>query len=237
MRIRQTHIYVEAMNYLIVVAHPDDEVLGAGATIYKLTQQGHNVDICFMCSKAEARSVSVGEKELEQEINNISQLLAIRKRYEGSFPNIKMNTCSHLSLVQFIEKAIVDSECDVIITHHPADPNNDHMHTSLACQAAMRLFQRRNGVKPLQEFLYMEVLSSTEWSVNTSMRNFTPNTFIEANEESLSIKIQALKSYHGVAKPLPHPRSAEAIKALAIYRGIQAGYHFAEAFELVLRRL
>ena len=27
------------MNYLIVVAHPDDEVLGAGATIKKLTEK------------------------------------------------------------------------------------------------------------------------------------------------------------------------------------------------------
>lgn len=26
------------MNYLVVVAHPGDEVLGAGATMYKLTQ-------------------------------------------------------------------------------------------------------------------------------------------------------------------------------------------------------
>lgn len=31
------------MNYLVVVAHPDDEVLGAGATIHKLVKEGHNV--------------------------------------------------------------------------------------------------------------------------------------------------------------------------------------------------
>ena len=29
------------MNYLFVVAHPDDEVLGAGATISKLVSQGN----------------------------------------------------------------------------------------------------------------------------------------------------------------------------------------------------
>lgn len=40
------------MNYLVVVAHPDDEVLGAGATIKKLTRDGHSVDICIMCSEA-----------------------------------------------------------------------------------------------------------------------------------------------------------------------------------------
>ena len=36
------------MNYLIVVAHPDDEVLGAGATIKRLTEEGNKVDVCIM---------------------------------------------------------------------------------------------------------------------------------------------------------------------------------------------
>lgn len=44
------------MNYLIVVAHPDDEVLGAGATIYRLLQNGHSVAVCTMVNHVGARS-------------------------------------------------------------------------------------------------------------------------------------------------------------------------------------
>ena len=44
------------MNYLIVVAHPDDEVLGAGATIHKLVREGNNVAICIMANHAAARA-------------------------------------------------------------------------------------------------------------------------------------------------------------------------------------
>ena len=33
------------MNYLIVAAHPDDEVLGAGATIYKLAKRGEKIAV------------------------------------------------------------------------------------------------------------------------------------------------------------------------------------------------
>ena len=62
-----------------------------------------------------------------------------------------MNTVSHLKLVQYIEGAIRESEPDIIITHHPADTNNDHLQTSMACQEAIRLFQRRPEVKPLKE--------------------------------------------------------------------------------------
>lgn len=225
------------MNYLVVVAHPDDEVLGAGATIKKLTEEGHSVDICIMCTEAKARAFRPEDKELNDDIDASTKMLGIRNKYEGSFPNIEMNNATHLSLVQFVEKAIFDSECDVVITHHPSDTNNDHMHTSLACQTAIRLFQRCSEAKPLKEFLFMEVLSSTEWSVNTSMNRFQPNTFVEVGADCLEMKIKALEKYRGVMRPFPHPRSAEAIRGLAAYRGAQSGTNYAEAFECTLRRL
>ena len=48
------------MKYLIVAAHPDDEVLGAGASIRKWTQAGHKVDVCIMCTEARARAFRPG---------------------------------------------------------------------------------------------------------------------------------------------------------------------------------
>lgn len=225
------------MNYLLVVAHPDDEVLGAGATIKKLTTKGHVVDICIMCTEAKARAFRPEDEELNDDLDTSAKMLGIRYKYEGTFPNIEMNNSTHLSLVQFIEKAIVASSCDIIITHHPADTNNDHMHTSMACQAAIRLFQRRVEIKPLKEFWFMEVQSSTEWSVNTSMNRFQPNTFIEVGENNVDVKIAALATYRGVMRPYPHPRSAEAIKGLAAFRGAQSGCNYAEAFEVTLRRI
>ncbi len=43
--------------------------------------------------------------------------------------------------------------------------------------------------------------------------------------------------YCGVMRPDPHPRSAEVIEGFAAYRGRLAGCNYAEAFEVVLRRL
>lgn len=225
------------MNFLVVVAHPDDEVLGAGATIKKLTSEGNIVDVCIMCSTVTARSFRPSDDELGTDLESSSQMLGIRNLYRGSFPNIEMNTSSHLSLVQYIEKCISSSDCDIIITHHPADTNNDHLQTSIACQAALRLFQRREGIKPLKEFWFMEVLSSTEWSVNTSLNRFQPNSFMEVGEENINIKIKALSIYRDVMRPYPHPRSVESIRGLAAFRGVQAGCNYAEAFEVTFRRL
>ena len=225
------------VKYLLVVAHPDDEALGAGATINKLTREGHSVDLCIMCAEAKARAFRPEDKELESDLYESAKILGIGKIYEGLFPNIEMNTSSHLHLVQFIESAIAESEPDVVITHHPSDTNNDHLHTSLACQAAIRLFQRRTTVKPLSELWYMEALSSTEWSVNSAMNRFTPNTFVEIGKEGVELKLKALATYRGVMRPYPHPRSDEALTGLAAYRGAQAGCEYAEAFECVLRRI
>lgn len=223
------------MNYLVVVAHPDDEVLGAGATIHKLLQQENQVAVAIMVSQAAARkdlSSTLSEDEKEA-----LAILGVTKTYHADFPNIKMNTVPHLELVQFIEKCIEDFQAEVIITHHPADTNNDHVMTSYAAQAACRLFQRRDNVPDLKELLYMEVPSSTEWSIDSSGNDFRPNTYVEIGRAGIEIKIKALQAYKGVMRAYPHPRSNEALEGLAAYRGAQAGCKYAEAFESVLRRV
>ncbi len=225
------------MNYLVVVAHPDDEALGVGASIYKWTKEGHTVDVCIMCTDAEARAFRPDDDELDNDMRQSTKMLGIRKLYLGSFANIQMNAEPHLHLVQFIEKAIADSKADVIVTHHPSDTNNDHLHTSLACNAAVRLFQRRVGMKPISEVWYMEALSATDWNINSAMNRFEPNTFVEAGKDGVDMKLKALAQYRGVMRPYPHPRSEETITGLAAYRGSQAGCCYAEAFECVFRRM
>lgn len=224
------------MNYLLVVAHPDDEVLGAGATMYRLAKEGHLVNVCILSGEVNARNHRPSTDELYEDVNNSMNILGVNKIITGNFPNIEFNTVPHLKLVQFIEKAIIETKADVIFTHHPADLNNDHVHTSLACQAAARLFQRRTDISPLKELLFMEVPSATEWSLNKGMHQFSPNIFIEVGEESVDKKIEALSQYRGVMRDYPHPRSKEALKGLAAYRGGQAGMVYAEAFESVFRR-
>lgn len=223
------------MKYLIVVAHPDDEVLGAGASIYKWTQQGDTVDVCIMSAEAKARAFRPGDEELDDDTHAALSYLGVSNEYEGKFPNIEMNTVPHLQLVQHIESAIKVSEPDIIITHHPADTNNDHLQTSMACQEAIRLFQRRPEVKPVKEFWYMEVPSCTEWAVNSAMQKFTPNCYVEVGKDGVDAKIKALSMYRGVMRPYPHPRSAEYIEGLAAVRGSQWGVNYAESYEIVLR--
>ena len=94
------------MRYLIVAAHPDDEVLGAGGTIYKLINEGNDVAIAIMSYHAEARN-NISDT-LANDLDEATGLLGVKKIYKADFPNIKMNTVAHLDLVQFVEGCIDD---------------------------------------------------------------------------------------------------------------------------------
>ena len=222
------------MNYLIVVAHPDDEALGAGATIRKLVNQGHKVAVATLANHVAARA-NISDT-LADDQKKAFEIMGVSKVYSADFPNIKMNTVAHLDLVKFIESCIEDFGAEAIITHHPSDTNDDHLQTSHAAQAAVRIAQRKDGVPALKLVLFMEVLSSTDWSLDNSVNKFNPNYFVEIGKEGIELKIKALSAYKGVLRDYPHPRSVEVINGLALYRGAQAGCKYAEAFECVFMR-
>lgn len=213
-----------------------DEVLGAGASIWKWSHEGDDVEVAIMCAEAKARAFRPSDAELEGDTDAATNFVSVRKKYEATFPNIEMNTVPHLKLVQFVEGVIKESEPDIVITHHPADTNNDHLQTSMACQEAIRLFQRQPAVKPVKELWYMEVPSCSEWAINDAMNLFRPNCYVEVEQDGVQAKCKALLMYRGVMRPYPHPRSVEYITGLAAMRGSQWGCNYAEAFQVVLRK-
>ena len=221
---------------LIVVAHPDDEVLGMGGTGAILSKMGIKITSCILSGNADARRNRPSHEELLDDINKAQKILGFSEPILGDFPNIKFNTVSHLELVEFIEKAIAKTHANIIFTHHPGDLNDDHRQTSLSCQAACRLFQRKDDIPRLKSLYFFEVVSSTDWAFPFNFDNFRPDTYFEIGD-ALRIKIEALKAYRGVLREYPHSRSEENIRALATYRGAQAGLRYAEAFETAFNLL
>lgn len=220
---------------LVVVAHPDDEILGFGATGAKLAAKGEVVQPVIMCGSVDARTKRPKDVELAENIDAANSLVGFATPSLGDYPNIRMNTVPHIELVRFIEEKIFEFQPLRIFTHHPADLNDDHRQVARSCLAAYRLFQRRSEDSPVKSVHFMEIMSATDWASDTSLASFRPNLYVEVTAE-LDTKLEALKCYRNVMRDYPHPRSEEAIRGLAAYRGGQSGQRFSEAFETIFQR-
>lgn len=220
---------------LVVVAHPDDEILGFGATGAKLVANGEVVQPIILCGSVDVRTLRPTNEELYADMLKANAEVGFAEPILGDFPNIRMNTVPHVEIVQFIERQIEKFKPARIFTHHPGDLNDDHTQVSKACLAAARLFQRRADIPALEALYFMEILSSSDWAFSGVTEAFKPTTYVEITAQ-LQQKITALNHYRNVMRPFPHPRSVEIVTGLAAYRGGQSGLNYAEAFQLVFKQ-
>lgn len=215
---------------LIVVAHPDDDVLGCGGTAHQLTCRGVKVRAAILCGQVTARRHRPEDTLLSADMARATEILGMEQPILGEFPNIQMNTVPHLELVQFVEAAIIETQATRLFTTHPGDLNDDHRQVSAATQAAARLAQRGKQAPPLRSLHYMEIRSATDWAFRGGDA-FQPDSYFEIGLQGLAAKAKALAAYRDVMRPFPHPRSEEGLRGLAAVRGGAAGLNYAEAFQ------
>lgn len=211
---------------LVVVAHPDDEILGCGATLAKHIANGDKVTIVFV-----ADGVSSREEEIESIQDRYSStyealsILNCETPIFLNFPDNQLDGVVLLNIVQEIEKVIDDIQPNVIYTHHFGDLNIDHQITHKAVMTACRP-QPSFCVKEIYSF---ETLSATHWQSHSMSAFFVPNYFIDISG-FMQKKIQALQCYDIEMRDYPHARSYEGIKSLATFRGSTIGIQYAESF-------
>lgn len=217
------------MNIMVVAAHPDDEILGCGATIAKHVKNGDNVYVLIVAEGATSRlnHSELDCQNLMSAAKRANQLLGVNSIFFGGYPDNRLDTMSRLDMVKFIEDHIQKIQPKLIYTHHSSDVNIDHQILHHAVVTASRP-QPGFCVKTL---LFFEVPSSTEWQVPGNSLGFQPNWFVNVESEKQK-KFQALELYASEMRSWPHPRSYEAIEHLMAWRGATVGVTSAEAFYL-----
>ncbi|MNX53250.1 1D-myo-inositol 2-acetamido-2-deoxy-alpha-D-glucopyranoside deacetylase [compost metagenome] len=219
---------------LVVAAHPDDEVLGCGATIAKHARAGDRVHVIIMAeglTSREARRDRAGQQEALSELaraaHRANQILSVASLELLDFPDNRMDSCDRLDVIKVVEQAVSEHRPRLVYTHHAGDVNIDHRRIHEAVVTACRPMP--GGC--VETLLFFEVPSSTEWQPPHSAPPFLPNWF-EPVEETLAIKQEALRAYHSEMRAWPHARSYEAVEHLARWRGASVGVEAAEAFML-----
>ncbi len=211
---------------LVFSAHPDDETLGCGGYIKKLSKNNHT-SVCIFTTGITSR-----KKYKKNEVSNLKKnalsafkILGFKKNIFLNLDDNKLDSYPLLKIVKFVEEIIKKEKPNVIFTHFPDDLNVDHKTVTEAVLTASRPIKKNNFI---DKIFFYETLSSTEWSIS---KKFCPNTYIDI-KDTIKFKLKAIKSYKSELKFFPHPRSVKGIEILAQKRGSEVNMKFAEAFML-----
>lgn len=222
------------MNVLVIAAHPDDEVLGCGATIARLVTEGHQVSIRILgegvTSRFDQRSEADPEElaELAQTAKLAGEVLGVTDVVVHGLPDNRFDSLDLLDVVKVVEHDIEALRPEIVFTHHGGDLNIDHQIVHRAVLTATRPV----GEHAVREVHAFEVPSATEWAFQRLAPVFRPNLFVDV-AATLTAKIDAMAVYESEGRAFPHPRSPEALRAIAQRWGSTTGQLAAEAFETV----
>lgn len=221
---------------LVIAAHPDDEVLGMGGTIAKLSNEGKEVHLLIVTdgSSSQYRDATNLEEIIDskkKETQKAAELIGIKMITYGELPDMKLDVTPHITLNKIIEQAIDRIKPDTVFTHFWGDVNKDHQAVYESTLVAVRPLDGQ----VVKELYCYSVPSSTEWNPCKPDTMFMPNTYVEI-EEYKEKKYEAMLAYSTELREYPHPRSVEHLKQLDIAIGLQVGMKASESF-ICLRKL
>jgi len=222
------------MRILVIAAHPDDEVLGCGGTIARMSKEGHDISATILGEGITSRYLhrEFADQKIIQDLHKncheVADYLGIKDLHIFDLPDNRFDTVPLLDIVKILEDQIKKIKPDCVYTHNHSDLNLDHVLVNRATLIATRPLENSS----VRTVLSYEVPSSTEWAFKASGSNFQPNVFVDITK-TLDIKLEAMKIYESENRGSPHPRSSESLRAVACRWGSVSGLKTAEAFELV----
>ncbi|MBN1645712.1 PIG-L family deacetylase [Candidatus Woesearchaeota archaeon] len=212
---------------LVIAAHPDDEILGAGGTILKHVHDGNEVHVCIVTKSYSPEWSDEYRSTKIEEAKKINKLMRIAKRHYLGLPTQKLNTIASGEFNQKIRQVIETVEPDIVYTHFKHDINKDHTAVFEGVMTATRPIIDHIEVR------CFETMSSTEWNYQPC-NMFTPNLFVDIGK-FIEKKLEAFAVYKSEVKEYPHPRSVEGVRNWAKKRGNEICKEYAEAF-MIMRR-
>ena len=222
------------MSVLVIAAHPDDEVLGCGGTMARLAAEGQIVRCAIFGEGVTSRHRNRADADLNQiqalhaTSRAVASLLGVHELLMLGLPDNRFDSIDLLDVVKQVEELVDRYKPSTIYTHSGGDLNVDHR---VLHQAVLTATRPMAGQSVTDVFTF-EIASSTEWAFGQFAPAFRPSVFFDISAH-LDQKLQAMTMYESEARAFPHPRSSEALRAIARRWGSVVGLQAAEPFESV----
>lgn len=214
---------------LVVAPHADDETLGCGGTILRLIQEGYQVSWLLVTGMSEAAGYSASQIEKrQQEIDKVAAAYLFSNIYTLDFPPAQLDALPKGQVIGAVSNVIQALKPEQIYCVYRNDAHSDHEVVYDAVMASTKAF-RAPFVKRV---LAYETLSETDFGTKPEDSGFRPNVFVDI-APFLEQKLELLACFESEIGQFPFPRSTEALRALAMVRGVQCNAHAAEAFMLI----
>lgn len=220
---------------VVIAAHPDDEVLGCGATIAKHILDGDQVHVLIMAEGLTSRDIQRNRDYRAADLSHLALAAEKAHRELGTtsltlkdYPDNRLDSLDRLDLIKCVEEFLARHTPRIVYTHYSSDLNVDHRRVHEAVVTACRPMPGHS----VEQLLFFEVASSTEWQISSHAATaFAPNWYVDISA-TLPAKLRALAAYESEMRPWPHARSLQALEHLARWRGASVGLEAAEAFML-----
>lgn len=216
------------MTVLVLAAHPDDEILGAGGALARHARAGDEVHAMVISDGAASRYGDGMVEELQEQARRASAEIGFASLRLEALPDQRLETLPLIELTQRLEAVIDELRPDIVYTHFPEDVNNDHRVVARAAWTACRPYR----APFVRRFLVFDTASSTEWAWPLTGSAFSPNNYVDITE-TLDVKMRAIACYKSELREYPHPRSERALRERAAFWGSHIGRAAAEPFILL----
>lgn len=214
---------------LVLAAHPDDEVLGMGATI-ALHSGFRKDEVRVVCvtdgSSAQYTAESGLRERKDAEALRAARELGVADFVHLDLPDMRLDTIPHVELNGIVEQHVAEFQPDLVYTPHP-DVNRDHCALFDSVAVATRPFPGQS----VHRLLTYAPTSSMEWTA-VAVNWFVPNWFVDVTT-TIDRKVAAFACYETERRDFPHPRSERALRAHAEFFGASVGCAYAEPFVLI----
>lgn len=145
-------------------------------------------------------------------------------------PPARLDELPMSDLIGHFSTAFKSFQPEEVFVPHRGDVHTDHRLVFDAAAACAKWFRYPS----VRRVLAYETLSETEFGLDQNS-GFRPNCFIDISAH-VEGKLQVVSLYRSELGPFPFPRSVEAVRALATFRGAMSGFTAAEAFQVLRER-